>query len=79
MDGRLFFNKRLMSVATWDGKTKYKSTETAEEEAERLKNWDQFLEGEEAKEAEQKEVTEETSGAKEPEEPMEQSEDTEEK
>lgn len=52
MNGRLFFNKRIMSVDTWDGKTKYKSTETAEEEAERLRNWDKFLAQEEEEEKE---------------------------
>ena len=44
MNGRLFFNNRLMSAETWDGKTKYSFKETPEQEAERLKNWDKFLE-----------------------------------
>ena len=52
MNGRLFFNNRLMTVETWDGKTKYSVKETAEQEAERLQNWDKFLAegGEESKE-----------------------------
>lgn len=36
----------ILKAETWDGKTKYKVTETAEEEAERLANWDKFLLGE---------------------------------
>lgn len=43
MNGRLFFNKRVMSAETWDGKTKYKVKETKEEEEARLANWDKFL------------------------------------
>ena len=47
LNGRLFFNKRVMSVSTWDGKTKYKVDETEEEERARLANWDKFLAEEE--------------------------------
>ncbi len=45
IDGRMFFNKRVMTAQTWDGKTKYKVNETDEEEKKRLENWDKFLEG----------------------------------
>ena len=49
-----------MKCYTWDGKTKYKVTESAEEEKERLANWEKFLkEGEE--EEEQKRATSATS------------------
>ncbi len=46
LDDRMFFNKRTMRAATWDGKTKYKVGETEEEEQKRLANWDKFLAGE---------------------------------
>jgi len=36
-----------MKCYTWDGKTKYKITETEEEERERLANWEKFLKAEE--------------------------------
>lgn len=45
LHGRLF-GKRLMSVDRWDGKTKYKTVESKEEEKERLDAWEKFLEGE---------------------------------
>ena len=42
---------RLMAVATWDGRTKYKVEESAGEETERLDQWEKYLqEGEDAKE-----------------------------
>ena len=46
LNGRLFANatKQSMKAYTWDGKTKYKIDESAEEEKERLSNWDKFLE-----------------------------------
>ena len=46
LDGRMYINsddRRILSAATWDGKTKYKVNETEEEEKERLANWDAFL------------------------------------
>jgi len=58
-DGRLFFLGQLpgrkMEAKTWDGKTKYKTGETEEEERSRLAQWDKWLEedpegGEEKKE-----------------------------
>ncbi len=52
LDGRMFFNKRVMSASTWDGKTKFKVEETEEEERRRLENWDKFLEGEDEEEKE---------------------------
>ena len=48
LNGRLFANSRnIMKAYTWDGKTKYKVDETAEEEKERLNNWDKFLDTDE--------------------------------
>ena len=48
LNGRLFANSnKPMKAFTWDGKTKYKIDETAEEEKERLSNWDKFLETDE--------------------------------
>jgi len=46
LNGRLF-GKRIMAVQTWDGKTKYKSEESKEEEAVRLAAWEKYLAGEE--------------------------------
>jgi len=43
LNGRLFGSK-IMTVATWDGKTKYKLEESKEEESERLKQWEKYLE-----------------------------------
>ena len=46
LHGRLYItgsDRRTLSAETWDGKTKYKINETEEEEAERLANWDKFL------------------------------------
>lgn len=55
LDGRLYGDKRVLKAFTWDGKTKYKVAETEEEERERLRKWDEFLEGgEEADETEKK-------------------------
>jgi len=51
MNGRLF-GKNIMEVSTWDGKTKYKKVETAEEEKERLEGWEKFLNESEEKEEE---------------------------
>ena len=42
---------RLMSVETWDGRTKYKVEESSKEETDRLDQWEKYLqEGEEGKE-----------------------------
>merc|ERR1719445_1768844 len=50
LNGRMF-GKNLMSVATWDGRSKYKVEESAGEETERLDQWEKYLqEGEDAKE-----------------------------
>ena len=47
LDGRLFSKAcGAMKCNTWDGKTKYKITESAEEEKERLANWEKFLKAE---------------------------------
>ena len=47
LDGRLFSKScGAMKCYTWDGKTKYKVTESAEEEKERLANWEKFLKAE---------------------------------
>ena len=43
LDGRLYGDKRVLKASTWDGKTKFKVNETEEEEQERLKKWDEFL------------------------------------
>jgi len=45
LHGRLF-GKKVMSVETWDGKSKYKMEESREEETERLRHWEEFLHGE---------------------------------
>lgn len=42
LHGRLF-GKKIMSVETWDGKSKYKMEESKQEESERLKQWEKFL------------------------------------
>ena len=48
LDGRLYSKAcGPMKCYTWDGKTKYKITETEEEEKERLANWEKFLKAEE--------------------------------
>ena len=48
LNGRLFSNSsKTMKAWTWDGKTKYNIAETAEEEKERLNNWDRFLDNDE--------------------------------
>lgn len=38
-----FSSLRQVQVETWDGKTKYKSTETEEELQDRLDKWEEFL------------------------------------
>jgi len=48
LHGRLF-GKKVMSVETWDGKSKYKMEESKEEESERLKHWEKFLHGDNEK------------------------------
>ncbi|KAG0443590.1 hypothetical protein HPB47_014740 [Ixodes persulcatus] len=45
MNGR-WFAQRQLSAETWDGKTRYKIIETEEELEERLKKWDEYLDGE---------------------------------
>ena len=48
LDGRLFTKAcGPMKSYTWDGRTKYKVTESAEEEKARLENWEKFLKAEE--------------------------------
>ena len=34
---------RVMSVETWDGRTKFKVEESQEDESERLKQWEEYL------------------------------------
>uniref|UniRef100_A0A2L2YJE2 17S U2 SnRNP complex component HTATSF1 n=1 Tax=Parasteatoda tepidariorum TaxID=114398 RepID=A0A2L2YJE2_PARTP len=41
---RRWFASRQLTAETWDGKTKYKITETKEELEKRLNSWDKFLE-----------------------------------
>lgn len=44
LNGRLFTKScGPMKCYTWDGKTKYKITESEEEEKARLENWEKFL------------------------------------
>jgi len=52
LHGRLF-GKKIMSVETWDGKSKYKMEESKEEESERLKHWEKFLHGDDEMDKEQ--------------------------
>lgn len=48
LNGRIFSNSKIpMKAWTWDGKTKYAIGETADEEKERLSNWDKFLDNDE--------------------------------
>ena len=42
LNGRLF-NKNIMSVETWDGRSKYNINESSTEEKERLEQWEKFL------------------------------------
>ena len=56
----MYGDKRVLKAFTWDGKTKYKVAETEEEEQERLKKWDEFLEGSDDKD-EQKHAEEESA------------------
>ena len=44
MNGR-FFAGRQLTAAVWDGTTKFKVDESAEDEERRLGNWEDFLEG----------------------------------
>ena len=43
LNGRMF-HKRVMAVATWDGKSKYNINESSAEEKERLDQWEKYLE-----------------------------------
>ena len=43
LNGRMF-HKRVMAVATWDGKSKYNINESSAEEKERLEQWEKYLE-----------------------------------
>jgi len=49
LNGRIY-NRTCgaMKAYSWDGKTKYKITETEEEEKERLANWENFLKTDES-------------------------------
>ena len=58
----MYGDKRVLKAFTWDGKTKYKVAETEEEEQERLKKWDEFLEGSDDKD-EQKQAEEESASS----------------
>ena len=42
LNGRMFI-KNVMSVETWDGRTKYNINESSTEEKERLEQWEKFL------------------------------------
>ncbi|XP_034247760.1 HIV Tat-specific factor 1 homolog [Thrips palmi] len=44
-----WFNQRRITAETWDGKTKYRVAESAEETEARLAKWTKFLESEEGK------------------------------
>ncbi|XP_023241798.1 HIV Tat-specific factor 1 homolog [Centruroides sculpturatus] len=46
MNGRWFAGRQLRAE-TWDGRTKYKIEESAEDREKRLAQWDKFLDGEE--------------------------------
>lgn len=59
----MYGDKRVLKAFTWDGKTKYKVAETEEEEKERLKKWDEFLEG--SSDTDDKKAEESTEEAKE--------------
>lgn len=54
LNGRWFAQKRILAT-THDGKTKYDVTETEEERAKRLKEWEAFLEGKRKLESEEAE------------------------
>ncbi|XP_017305214.1 HIV Tat-specific factor 1 homolog isoform X2 [Diaphorina citri] len=51
LNGR-WFGQRQITAETWDGKTRYKIQETAEEREARLKKWETFLEEEDKKKKE---------------------------
>merc|ERR1740131_709819 len=42
LNGRMF-GERVLSVVTWDGKTKYKMEESKDEESMRLQQWEKYL------------------------------------
>lgn len=50
LNGR-WFSQRKISAEIWDGKTKYKITETDEQIEARIAKWDQYLDGEDEKKA----------------------------
>lgn len=50
MNGR-WFAQRQLAAETWDGRTRYKIYETEEELEERLKKWDDYLDGEDEEKA----------------------------
>lgn len=58
MQGRYFASRRIQAHS-WDGVTNYQVEETEEEKAKRLKQWEKFLEDDEA--AGHKESTEQTT------------------
>lgn len=58
MQGRYFASRRIQAHS-WDGVTNYQVEETEEEKAKRLKQWERFLEDDEA--AGDKESTEQTT------------------
>lgn len=58
MQGRYFASRRIQAHS-WDGVTNYQVEETEEEKAKRLKQWEKFLEDDEA--AGDKESTEQTT------------------
>ena len=43
LNGRMFI-KNVMTVETWDGRSKYNINESSAEEKERLAQWEKFLE-----------------------------------
>lgn len=57
LDGRMF-GQKVMDVKTWDGKTKYKTEESKEDEAARLAAWEKHLLGADAEEETEHEGTE---------------------
>ncbi|KAG8294392.1 HIV Tat-specific factor 1, partial [Homalodisca vitripennis] len=58
LNGR-WFGQRKITAETWDGKTKYKMSETDEQIKARLQKWEKFLEsGESAKEEQEKKEAE---------------------
>ena len=45
LNNRLWGSGRVLSVAAWDGREKFKAEETDAEREARLRNWEQFLTG----------------------------------